>query len=144
MITDAQLTFADAQAVTVDAASANQIDLTTARNLARSGARSLRIVALVTTTFATTVSLAVLVRQSANADMSSPTTIYTGPTVLLANLTAGKKVLDIPWPDVDPTSPARYLDLYFDITTTATAGAISAFVVMDDEGGEYRLGNTGR
>jgi len=144
MLTDAQLTFSDAQAITVDAASANQIDLTTARNLARSGARSMRIIVVVTTAFATTVSLTVTVRQSASANMASPDIIATGPTVLLANLTAGKKVLDIPFPDMDPVAAKQYIDLYYDISTTATAGAVSAFLVLDTPGGEYRLGVTGR
>lgn len=146
MITDAQLTFADNQAVTADAASANQIDLTVARNLARSGARSMRLIALVTTTFVTIVDLTVRVRQSAAADMSSPDTIISGPTITLASggLAVGKKLLDIPWPDVDPVAAKRYLDLLFDVSTSATAGAIWAGIVLDSPGGEYRLGVTGR
>ena len=145
MITDAQLTFADAQAITASAASANQIDLTTARNLARSGARNMRIVVLVTTAFATLTSLQVQVRQSAAANMGSPDVIATGPAVAVANLTRGAKVLDIPFPDPDPVAAKQYLDLNFVVAgSNATAGAVSAFIVLDDEGGEYRLGVTGR
>lgn len=143
MITDAQLTFADAQALTVTAASANQIDLTTARNLARSGARGMRLVVLVTTAFAGGTSLQVTVRQSAAANMSSPDVIATGPVVLEAALTKGAKVLDIPFPDPDPVAPKQFLDLNFITVGTHTAGAVSAFLVLDDQGGEYRLGNTG-
>lgn len=144
MITDAQLTFSDAQAVTVTAASANQIDLTTARNLARSGARNMRIVVLVTTAFAGGTSIAATVRQSAAANMGSPDIIAQGPVVALANLTAGKKVLDIPFPDPDPVAAKQYLDLNYTVVGTMTAGALSAYIVLDDEGGEYRLGVTGR
>ena len=96
MITDAQLTFSDAQAITATAASANQIDLQTARYLGRSGAKELRVVVYVTTTFLTLTSLTVTMRQSAAANMGSPDVIATGPTVTLAsgNLAAGKKIVD--------------------------------------------------
>lgn len=144
MITDAQLTLADNQAVTVTAASANQIDLTTARNLARSGARNMRFVALVTTTFTGATSMQATVRQSAAANMGSPDVIATGPVVVEANLTAGKKLLDIPWPDVDPVAAKQYIDMNFVVVGTHGAGAIWAGIVLDDEGGEYRLGVTGR
>jgi hypothetical protein len=146
MITDAQLTFASNQAVTVDAASANQIDLTTARYLQRSGAQGLRFIALVTTTFATLTSLAVSIRQSAAANMGSPDTIVTGPTITLASggLAAGKVLLDVPWPAVEPLAAKRYLDMFFDVTgSDATAGAIWAGIVMNTEGGQLTLGNTG-
>lgn len=146
MITDAQLTFSDLQAITADAASTNQIDLTVARNLARSGARNMRFVVLVTTTFLTIVDLTVKIRQSAASDMSSPDIILTGPTITLASggLAVGKKLLDVPWPDVDPVAAKQYLDLYYDVNTSATAGKVWAGIVLDDEGGEYRLGNIGR
>lgn len=146
MITDAQLTFSSAQAITADAASANQIDLTTARDLSRTGAQGLRLVVLVTTTFATLTSLTVTVRQSAAADMSSPDVIATGPTVTLASggLAAGKVLLDIPWPSVYPLASKRYLDLNYDVAgSSATAGAVSAYIVMDDQGGHDALGTTG-
>lgn len=145
MITDAQLTFADNQAITGDAASANQVDLTTARNLARSGARNLRFIVLVTAAFDNLTSIKAAIRQSAAANMGSPDTIYTGPEVALAAAVKGAKLLDIPWPDVDPLAAKRYLDVYFDVTgTNPTAGAVWAGIVMDTEGGEYRLGVTGR
>lgn len=144
MITDAQLTFSDAQAITVDAASANQIDLTAARNLARSGARNMRLVILVTTAFADTTSIAASVRQSAAANMGSPDIIAVGPTVAVANLTKGAVLLDIPFPDPSPVAAKQFLDVYYDVTGTATAGAVWAGIVLDSAGGEYRLGNIGR
>lgn len=145
MITDAQLTFSNLQAITGDAASTNQIDLTTARNLARSGARSMRLVVLVTEAFNNLTSMTAAIRQSAASNMGSPDTILQGPAVTLANLTLGKKLLDVPFPDPDPTAAKQYLDVYYDITGTApSTGKVSAFLVLDDEGGEYRLGNTGR
>lgn len=143
MITDAQLTFSDAQAVTVTAASANQIDLTAARNLARTGAQGLRIVVLATTAFAGGTSIAVTVRQSAAANMGSPDIIATGPTVALANLGAGAVVLDIPFPDPTPVAAKQYLDLNYTVVGTMSAGALSAFIVMNDGGGQYLLGTTG-
>lgn len=144
MITDAQLTFSDAQAVTVTAPSANQIDLTVARNLARSGARGMRLVVLATTAFAAGTSVQVTVRQSAAANMSSPDIIATGPVVITANLTRGSKLLDIPFPDADPVAAKQFLDLNYTVAGVYTAGAVSAFIVLDDEGGELRLGNIGR
>jgi hypothetical protein len=144
MITDAQLALADNQAITATAASANQIDLQTARYLERTGAAGLRLVALVTTTFATLTSLTATVRQSAAANMGSPDVIATGPTVAAANLTAGKKLLDISWPSIAPVAAKRYLDMNFTVAgSDATAGAIWAGVVMDNEGGELKIGNTG-
>lgn len=144
MITDAQLTLADNQAITATAASANQIDLQTARYLSRTGAASLRFVALVTTTFATLTSLTATIRQSTAANMASPDVIYTGPTVAAANLTVGKKLLDVAWPSVEPLAAKRYIDMNFTVAgSDATAGAIWAGIVMDNEGGELKLGNTG-
>ena len=145
MITDAQLTFSNLQAITADAASTNQIDLTTARNLARSGARSMRFVVLVTTAFNTLTSLTASIRQSAATNMGSPTTMLTGPTVALANLTVGAKLLDVPWPDIDPVANQQYIDIYYEVAgTDPTLGKVWAGIVLDDAGGEYRLGNTGR
>lgn len=144
MITDAQLTFSDNQAITATAASANQIDLTTARNLERSGARGLRIVALVTTAFATLTSLTATVRQSAASNMGSPDIIATGPTILAAALIAGAKLLDIPWPGLSGLAAKQYIDLNYTVAgSNATAGAVWAGIVMDDEGGNYVLGVTG-
>lgn len=144
MITDAQLTLSDAQAITGDAASANQIDLTVARNLERSGAQSLRFVVLVTTAFDNLTSLTVTVRQSAATNMGSPDVIATGPAVALANLKAGAVLLDIPWPNLSGVAAKRYLDVYYDVTGTDPAnGAVWAGIVMNTEGGDYRLGNRG-
>lgn len=144
MITDAQLTFANNQAVTGDAASANQIDLQAARLLQRSGARGLRLVAYVTANFNTLTSLTVSVRQSAAANMGSPDTLQTGPTIALASLVAGAKILDIPWPSIEPLAAKRYLDMYFEVAgTDPTQGAIWAGIVIDNEGGQNILGQTG-
>lgn len=145
MITDAQLTLADNQAITATAASANQIDLTVARNLDRTGAQGLRLVAFITTAFATLTSLTATVRQSAASNMGSPDIIATGPTVLLAALTAGAKLLDIPWPGLSGVAAKQYLDMNFTVGgSNATAGAVWAGIVMNDEGGFYSLGVTGR
>lgn len=144
MITDAQLTLASNQAITGDAASANQIDLTTARYLSRTGAQNLRLIALVTTAFDALTSLQVLIRQSAAANMGSPDTIITGQAIALANLTAGAVLLDQPWPSVAPLAAKRYLDAYFEVVgTNPTVGAIWCGIVMNTDGGELKLGTTG-
>lgn len=144
MITDAQLTYADNQAVTVTAASANQIDTTTARNLERSGARAARIVALVTTAFAGGTSLQVTIRQSAAADMSSPDILFSGPVVALAALLKGAVLLDTPIPSPAGVTPKRYWDVNFVVVGTMTAGAAWVGIVLDDEGGQLSLGQIGR
>ena len=147
MITDAQLTFSDGQAITADAASTNQVDLTTARNLARSGAEDMRFIVVVTEAFNNLTSMTAAIRQSAASNMGSPDTILQGPAVTLASggLAVGKKLLDVPWPDTDPVAAKQYLDVYYDITGTApSTGKVSAFIVLNSRGGEYRLGNTGR
>lgn len=146
MITDAQLTFSSAQAVTASAASANQVDLNSARSLERTGAGSLRIVATVTTAFAGVTSVQARVRQASNAGMSTGVdVIYTGPVVPVANLTKGAVLLDIPFPGVESFGADQYIDVdYVVVGGPGSAGAVWAGVVMNSEGGERRLGVTGR
>ena len=145
MITDAQLTFASNQAVTASAASANQVDLGQARSLERTGAGQLRIIATVTTAFAGVTSVQARVRQAAAANMSGADIIATGPVVPVANLKRGDVVLDIPFPGVENFGPDQYLDVDFVVAGgPGSAGAIWAGIVMNTEGGERRLGVTGR
>lgn len=144
MITDAQLTFADNQALTVTAASANQVDITTARNLERSGARSLRLIALVTTAFTGGTSLQATFRQSAAANMGSPDVLASGPVIAEVALVKGAVLLDIPWPGLSAQAAKQFLDMNFVTVGTHGAGAVWAGIVQDSEGGELRLGNIGR
>lgn len=145
MITDAQLTFSDLQAITADAGSTNVVDLDDPRYLQRSGAQGLRFVVRVGSVgFNNLTSLTASVRQSASSNMAAPDTIITGPTVLLAALVPGGLIFDVPWPAIDPLTAKRYLDIFFDVTGAApTTGNVNAHIVLNSEGGQYALGQTG-
>lgn len=145
MITDAQLTFSDSQAVTASAASANQVDLNVGRDLARTGDANLRVVCTVTTAFVGVTSVQARIRQSAAANMSSADVIYTGPVVAVANLTKGAVLFDVPFPSTESFGSKEFMDVdYVVVGGPGSAGAVFAGVVMNSQGGDYRLGVTGR
>lgn len=143
MLTDAQLqlTAITGLAITADAASTNQIDTGEARDLERGGT-PLRFVVEVLEAFNNLTSLTVALRQSAASNMGSPNSFYTSEAIVLASLTLGAKIIDMPFPA--RRTPLRYIDAYVDITGTApSTGKLWMGFVIDSEGGEYRLGNTG-
>lgn len=140
MILDNSLKFSEAQAITVTAASPNQLDMgqmgTTAyfpvvlrQHLGRGACVPLLI--QVVEDFATLTSLTVQLRQSASSNMASPTVLLE-QTIPVAKLKAGFKVnIDVLPAEVTQ----RYLDVNYIVTgTTATAGKISAMIVgaVDD------------
>jgi hypothetical protein len=139
MILDAYTCFSSAQAVTADARSTNQIDLqspaivttfngkTINRNIG--GTPGLKIFATVTTTFLTIVSMNLVLRTDADTAFGSPVILWTSRLFLLAELNAG---FQFDLPDV-PTITERYLELYYDVNTSATAGNISAYLVIDKQ-----------
>jgi hypothetical protein len=139
MIIDTNLQFSNAQVLTVAAASTNTIDqgatgtpytpygVTPAplvRDVGR-GKQNLDIFVDVVTTFAGLTTLQVQVQVS--NDNATWTTIESGATVPAASLVAGyqfKTPFEIPEGDNQ-----RYIRLYYNVTGTATAGAITAGMV---------------
>jgi hypothetical protein len=112
--------FSDDQAITVDADSTNIIDLQADRDIGLG--EPVGILIQVTETFLTTVSLIVTLITDDNAAFTSGTTIYTSETILVADLVKGKRV----WLLFMGANNERFLKLHYDISTTATAGKITA------------------
>lgn len=142
MITDRELSFSTAQAVTVTANSTDVVDLGVAHDIARG--QNLRVRVQVDTTFtaggAATLTIALVT--SAAAALSSPTTVYTTAAIPVASLVAGYVAIDT----VIGTTSGRYLGIIYTVATgPMTAGAISASVVLDTESTQAAriVGNTG-
>jgi hypothetical protein len=141
MITDRLLTVSGAnnpgtpitgQAITADAYSTDTIDLSQARDIGEG--ESLYMVFTVVTNFNTLTSLNLEVVISANANLSSHTTIA-ARDVLLAGLVAGRQyVLQLP-PQIASLG-ARYLGARYDVNgTNPTTGSILAQIVTDIQDG---------
>jgi hypothetical protein len=132
MILDKQSLFSDKQAITVTAASTNQIDLG-ATGTPVSGVSALKsdlgisdvpLLIQVTETFATLTSLKVGVQVDNDVSFGSPKTVVESPAVAAADLKAGYKV-PIVW--VPRGTDERYLRLYYTVAgSDATAGKITA------------------
>jgi len=145
MITDAQLMFSDSQVITGtgNLASTNVIDLGKARDLERAYGQ-LRFVSEVTVSLAGGTSIAVQLQQSTVAAMTSPDVIYTGPTVALASAVAGAKLVDTNIPTPSPLAAKQFLNVNYVLVGTFTGtGAVWTGFVLNDEGGELRLGQVG-
>jgi hypothetical protein len=129
MIQDKQLELSAAQAITVSAASTNQIDTGPSGPLG-SGVGKLGIsedVSLVPTIGAAfdavgAATLTISIRSSPNADMSSPTTHFTSAAFTKAQLAAGLRLpaIQIPY------EAGRYVDAYYTVATGPfTAGTLT-------------------
>lgn len=140
MILDKQLMFSEAQAVTADAGSTNVIDtqsqaITTtfnnvsiARDVGNGLDPNLRVFASVTTTFLTVVSMSIQLQTDTDVAFGSAVILWTSRLFLLAELVAGFQFLSLP---SVPSRCKRYLRLFYDVNTSATAGNITAGLVLD-------------
>lgn len=138
MITDAQTRFSDKQAVTTGTqVSTNTYDVGSARDIGRG--QELRIKVTADVAFTGGTSLQVNVIESANADLSSPTVIVTGPVIAEASITAGADLLDRHM----PKSSKRYLGLQFVSVGTHTAGTVTGGIVLNTDSNTYFPANTG-
>ena len=132
MIMDKQLMMSDAQAITATAVSTNVIDLGAA---GVAEGHPLRVLAQVVTDFATLTSLQCDVQTSVDAAFSSPVVLQ-GDSLALASsgLVAGEKFT---LGTLSGNKVLRYIRLNYTVTgSNATAGAIDATLVLDDQTNE--------
>jgi hypothetical protein len=142
MITDAQnrpTTVSQAITGTGTVVSTDSVDLLTAnRNIGRSFANRAHVV--VTTALAGGTSIQAQLIESANANLSSPTVLASGPTVALASAIAGAELLDVPIPG----TAKRYIGFQFVLTGTFTgAGAVQGNFVAETDNMPYPTMQTG-
>jgi len=135
MIIDTSLVFSNQQAVTVSAPSTNMLDLGVTgtpygatlplvREIAHG--RPVELVVAVGQAFAGLTSLQVSVQNS--PDGVTWTTVDSGAAIPAASLVAGYL---FPVPKIVQQANARYLQLYYTVVGTATAGTINAEIVAD-------------
>lgn len=130
MILDNQTLLSNAQAITADAGSTNQIDLSPrASGLVRDigPGKPIPLLVQVVEAFNNLTSIVVSVQTDEDSAFGSPTTVASTGAIPLASLVAGYQFnLDY----VPRGTKERYMRLYYDITGTApTAGKITAGVV---------------
>lgn len=130
MIMDKLLLFSSAQAVAADTASTDVVDLNNARDMGIGW--PLRVMILVTTSFLTTDAGTLQFLLQGSTDNSTYTTYAQSPAIAAATLTAGRRALDVDWPRPGPgMALPRYIRIYYDVTNSFTAGAVTATLVLD-------------
>ncbi len=140
MITDAQNRPSNAQSLVGSGTivSTDSIDLLTAnRNVGRSFAS--RMFASLNTALAGATSVQAQLIESANANLSAPTVLASGPVVAAANATAGAEILDVPLPGTSK----RYIGVQYILVGAATGGTITAVAVSETDNQPYITMNTG-
>jgi hypothetical protein len=126
MIMDAQNRPSNAQAITTGTqVSTDSIDLLSASDNPGRGGAPLRAIALVSATLTGGTSVQAQLISSANANLSSPTVLASGPVVAEAAAIAGKVLMDVPIPDV----AERYLGFQYVNVGTHGAGTVTAGIV---------------
>lgn len=141
MITDAQNRPSNSQAITGTGTvvSTDSVNLLTAnRNLGR--AFPMRAHVNVMTSLAGGTSIQAQLIESANANLSSPTVLASGPVVPLASAVAGAELLDVPFPG----TTKQYVGFQYVLVGTFTgAGAVSGHFVAETDNQPYLPANTG-
>lgn len=144
MITDAQnrpTTVGQVLTGTGTIVSTDSIDLLTDnRNIGRGFIERMYATITSVATLAGGTSIQVQVITSASGNLSSPTVIASGPVTNLAQLTAGRRLLDTPIPG----TAQRYLGLQFVLTGTFTGSAtVQGGIVAETDNQPYISMNTG-
>ena len=130
MILDNQTLLSNAQAITADAGSTNQIDLSPrASGIVRDigPGKPIPLLVQVVEAFNNLTSIVVSIQTDEDSAFGSPTTVASTGAIPLASLVAGYQFnLDY----IPRDTQERYMRLYYDITGTApTTGKITAGVV---------------
>jgi len=135
MIIDRNTLVSNAQAVTATAVSTDTIDLGALRDIGTGTKISAFVTVDVAATAAGAATVTFAVITSANADLSSATTLYTTSAIGKATLVAGYKVFDITIPR---QLLSRYLGLNYTVATgPLTAGAFTGGFVVDMQSQAY-------
>jgi len=126
MKVDSQLLLSDAQAITVDAASTNQIDLGIARNLFDGEPMAVVLIVDVAADFTTTdETYEFQIETDGDVAFGSPTDLLVH-AITAANLTlASKHVLPIPV----GAAVERYLRVYYNVGGTTPTITVTAFLI---------------
>lgn len=142
MIFDKTLQFSKDQAITVDAASTNVVDLLATGTAYGHGSalkrdygkgNNIPLLIQVTESFATATSVTVSLQGSVDEAFTSPVTIWTSPAIPIATLIAGYR---LPISELPEGSIYRYMRIYYDVTgSSATAGKFTAGIVAARQSG---------
>lgn len=141
MITDAQTRLSLAQSVALAAGtyvSQNTWDGLSPRTNVGVG-QDRRFYSKVSTTLLGGASIQVQIIQSANANLSAPDVLLSGPVVPTAAAVAGAILLDV----VGPQNTKQYLGVQYVIVGTMTAGAVETHILSDVDHQLYPPSNTG-
>ncbi len=141
MYVDAQNRFSNDQSLAGAAATTvatNVLDLQSANKNLGIGIEG-RIVAFVTTAFAGGTSVKCEAITSASADMSSPTVVATGATVVTASAIDGATLLDVKLPN----TTQRYISVRYTTVGTTTTGTVFAGIVAGTDHMPFPPANTG-
>jgi len=117
------------QTITADAASSNLIDLDKT-NIKLGAGKPMFIIAKVGTLFATTVSMEIRMQTDTDSAFGTVLKDYLLGRWAVAQLTAGALLLNIPMPVMQYQ---RYVRLYFNMFTNATAGTLFAALADSPE-----------
>lgn len=138
MITDKQTWLSQQQALTSGTAYSNAYDLGSARDVGIG--TNIRAIVNVVTTFTGGTNETFNLVQSANSDLSSPDILASTGAVVEANLSAGKRPMDL----VIPATSKRYIGFQYVASGTHTAGVIDALFVLNSGSGDAFAYETGR
>lgn len=141
-IIDAQARFSKAQTLALAAGtylSTNSYDTLSANN--DIGMNNGDIAVYAEENFAGGTNVTIEYIESANADMSSPTVLYSSGAIVTANLTIAKNPVHR---FKVPHNSKRYVGLRYTTVGIYTAGKITAAYLTDDPRPRYLPSNTGR
>ncbi len=136
MLLDNENLFSDDQAVTVTAVSEDIIDLgATGTVVGASGAlkrdigpgEPINVLVQVTEDFVGLTNMQVELQKSTDEAFTSPVVVQSSQVIVLADLLAGKR-FNIYW--IPHDTDERYIRLRYVVTGTATAGKVTAGVVL--------------
>lgn len=132
MMLDNNMVCSDAQAVTDSAVSTGYITVGDVGGVIGSG-QNIGFRVTVTTAFATLTSLQVSLIGSTDNTFATYDVIESGPDVALADLTAGADIFKDNSAALSDTAYPYYAFYYTVTGTTATAGAVDAYFVLDQD-----------